>query len=1297
MQDTEEDKTINTNNDEEQKQIDTNSNKEEKLTNINNEKEEKNNFKFHKLIPEILEEKSPYNEALDYALKNEDIKNIAISGIYGSGKTTIWESYVRQNNLENIITISLGNYKDISKENESVVENRVEKQLINQILVQINQDSIPLSKYKFKINNSEENVFLNTINTVLLIIGIFIWLSRKELTILNSIKNLDDDKKLLLMIIWGFIIAIPLFYFFNKFYSNSKFKLSKINVKGTEANFSEDKENDETILDKDIKELVYILSNSKTKIVVFEDLDRYDNLDIFTKLRELNFLVNKYNKTYHLKHTVKFIYMIKDELFDAKTRTKFFDFIIPIIPVINSSNSENMLLQLLKHIDKKPSDDVIFKISLYIDDMRLLKNIVNEFKIYSNIISIDELELNIDKLFAIIVLKNVCPKEFDDLQKNQGYIYEILNKTKEYYTLFLKNKINDKEKRINTLNNEIEFDEFELISLMLPSDVRCIRTDEPWVDILKKWYEDKEDSKEIKDGDTNYKYNYYQFIEKYIKVKDSKEISQKIKQDKEKEIEILKIEKKEINSKLEEIKLQAIKKILSNIPYNEKEQIFNDYIEQIENKNYLDFINFLILNGLVDETYYYYKEIFYQGYLGKNDKIYLKNLLEGKPQDVLLEVENPENIVKRLNENDFNRDNILNKNIVEYCLENNLNYILNIINKKLEENCEFYDGWWVDFITEKNYELIKFIKLLNNLKAKNLKKYVNILYNTLNEFLFNILGGFDNSKVQDIYNSISINLYDDILLNIYLIEDITKNNFYKFYLYFKQSENIEEPKLDKFNLYIEDNENIISRLEDEDIENFYKNIKLANVKFNDIQKLNDNKDAILKLQEIKAYKLNLDNVKCIVKVILGEDIEYGKLISKIYIDDNDDKLQYVKEYINENFDNFISLYINSLDEENKFANEENEVFMILNSNIKYELKVKYCENNKTEITDLSKINNLKSECDISNCLFKNDKIQFNSQNISTYWNLDKEYWGVEFVNFINKNIILTDNNSKDILENNIDVWNRLINDDNLYKETFDIILDFANEKIDKLDIELTEYKVCKIIDKDLLNISDENLQILLSNKYKEAITELFKKDGINIIDMLAKDVNLKEKIDLELIYTLANNSINEDYIIKLIELTKQKIFIENIPNDKTKIIKYVIDNNLSEQNKNYIIENFKNFNLKEYFLDKLEYINELSTLDNNMLNDDLMEYALKYDEIYLETKIDLIITKIRNHTESSKIQKYIQLVNQISKLSNIFNNGRLSIKDIGDYNKRIVDALVDYEYAKITKNDNLVFNKNIKL
>ena len=51
--------------------------------------------KFYSLTPEVLEEnKKIYTEALDFAFSNNDIKNIAITGIYGAGKSTVWNTYV---------------------------------------------------------------------------------------------------------------------------------------------------------------------------------------------------------------------------------------------------------------------------------------------------------------------------------------------------------------------------------------------------------------------------------------------------------------------------------------------------------------------------------------------------------------------------------------------------------------------------------------------------------------------------------------------------------------------------------------------------------------------------------------------------------------------------------------------------------------------------------------------------------------------------------------------------------------------------------------------------------------------------------------------------------------------------------------------------------------------------------------------------------------------------------------------------------------------------------------------------
>ena len=78
---------------------------------------EKDNPKFNALTPEVLEENNEiYTKALDFAFDNKDIKNIAITGIYGAGKSTVWNTYVKETKKENIITVSLGKYEDTVEE-----------------------------------------------------------------------------------------------------------------------------------------------------------------------------------------------------------------------------------------------------------------------------------------------------------------------------------------------------------------------------------------------------------------------------------------------------------------------------------------------------------------------------------------------------------------------------------------------------------------------------------------------------------------------------------------------------------------------------------------------------------------------------------------------------------------------------------------------------------------------------------------------------------------------------------------------------------------------------------------------------------------------------------------------------------------------------------------------------------------------------------------------------------------------------------------------------------------------------
>ncbi|MGL5412953.1 YobI family P-loop NTPase [Cetobacterium sp.] len=77
-----------------------------------------------------------------------------------------------------------------------------------------------------------------------------------------------------------------------------------------------------------------------------------------------------------MKNNIKFLYLLKDDIFILKDRIKFFDFIIPIIPVMDNSNSYDKILELFdKEYRKELNKYFLQDISLYIDDMRLLKNL----------------------------------------------------------------------------------------------------------------------------------------------------------------------------------------------------------------------------------------------------------------------------------------------------------------------------------------------------------------------------------------------------------------------------------------------------------------------------------------------------------------------------------------------------------------------------------------------------------------------------------------------------------------------------------------------------------------------------------------------------------------------------------------------------------------------------------------------------------------------------------------------------------------------------------------------------------
>src|SRR5699024_11787665 len=126
---------------------------------------------------------------------------------------------------------------------------------------------------------------------------------------------------------------------------NLKPFLKKIKVDSYEIElFDENKQ--VSPFDQHLDQILYILGKTEHDVFVFEDIDRYDIHDVFIRLREINVLLNQKNTiTESNKKEVKFIYLLRDDVFTSTDRTKFFDFIIPIVPVMDSSNSYDKLFK----------------------------------------------------------------------------------------------------------------------------------------------------------------------------------------------------------------------------------------------------------------------------------------------------------------------------------------------------------------------------------------------------------------------------------------------------------------------------------------------------------------------------------------------------------------------------------------------------------------------------------------------------------------------------------------------------------------------------------------------------------------------------------------------------------------------------------------------------------------------------------------------------------------------------------------------------------------------------------------
>ena len=623
-------------------------------------------------------------DVLQNAIKNEDIRNIALTGPFGSGKSSVLYTLMEDYSEFRFLPISLatlqadneGNEVAEKRLSEKEVENlnrKIEYSILQQIIYKEKDEKVPNSRFRRIIHIDDDRRGYLALNTIFFVLS-FITIFFKDFseTVLRNLHIYEPRFVTLLYVLsigylmWGLYSIIR---YFVRVYANSK--LNKFNLKDGEIEVVENN----SIFNKHLDEILYFFQVTDYNVVVIEDLDRFETETIYLKLRELNQLINE---SKIVDRHVVFIYAIKDDVFEDEARTKFFDYIITIIPIINSSNSKYKLKEALRErgfAEDEISDDDLSEIAFFIQDMRILTNIANEFHQYRKLHDMYDKHLNMTKLLAMMVYKNYYPRDFALLHRREGKVYNCISKKPEFVKEALKgleNQVKELEEARKLFEKDAHLKENDLRLLFLYDVVDMIPNIVQTIEINNNEYKLKQISQEVTLFNHLLSQNriVYYYKDHYgQQYRDSIELHwDDIVKDKQlnERIEVINKPKenfdiKENELRIEELNIQALK--LSDLirKYDLGE---NTLYKELDLTPLMDVF---VRRGYLDENFYdYISYYFSSGMLSQADWELLLSIKRQIKQKYTYHIDNIDNFVKELRDYMFEHVAILNNELLDY-------------------------------------------------------------------------------------------------------------------------------------------------------------------------------------------------------------------------------------------------------------------------------------------------------------------------------------------------------------------------------------------------------------------------------------------------------------------------------------------------------------------------------------------------------------------------------------------------------------------------------------------------------
>lgn len=1168
-----------------------------------NKIEEKNNagkFIQSSLSPKILkgielERIMPYVKRIHDGVKNPDVTNIALMGSYGSGKSTIIKNFEFLYPNYKVLNLSLGSYSKQELENQDAnveeidniddLNEKLENSLVKQMIYREKNSKLPYSRFK-KINHiSSRKKFLLYFLFVASLVSFFYlkdYLNFKEI-ILSNVEGIASKTESIDLILYCVLLASISILFFQVFQTVLKqFKLSKLNF----ANVSiEEDKNNFSYFNKYIDEILYYFETNKFDVVVIEDVDRFKSIRVFEHLKELNLLLNNSKQ---INRKITFVYAVKEDIFsnskeeieehESEIRTKFFELIIPIIPVVDTFNSREYLIPMMKEKSVGDLDENFEKflkdISLYISDLRLLTNIVNEFFTYLDIHGNLSGSMNKESLFSIIALKNLVPSAFTELQKSQGFIYEIIvqGKFDEELIKGVNEELEIIDNDFQKIKKQINIDKLSEIKNFL-FDQGFFNKDNIIVNgsstslnnldmiLIETILESDEDNFTIQmwnRGNTNMSKTR---LKQILKEKDSI-----LKERREKKQEEYDLKRSEFNNFIRASLKQKIKKYpdLVKLIYAEMTK------EKYDNKD-KDFILYILSNGYLAEDYSTYLSIFYEKSMTIDDKNLLVKLKSNQSVEFNEKLDNPEGFVSELLPQDFEKQGILNINILKYLFSNSYKDPLKIRDVVLEKF----------FIREEDI----YLKNLKVILDENKLNIANLVFELLRKYTNDFIEKCNASEKNRLIDLIFYVCLGDITLYYgednrkkLLLQVLNKQKIvYEGSEEFKGVEDaadytflIRDNILNRPNFFIEIEEYVEpSTMMEVLSEHNEEAIESAKIYFNDIELDNLSEEQYDKFIQCELYRYDKNMFP---KILNYKNSDELKAVS--YANILNSKIDNLIRNTNTNLEYFVDEVLFSLDE---LFETEGSFLSLLNSQKLNKPDIKTNLIDKSNVT-IEKIKQV-TDSSLWATLLEKRKCSITWENIEGY------YENVE-IDLSVMNSIFTKQNEVISLKKQYDKSDS--------KNKLKVLL---KRMVDNKAIGITEdnIELLEITTYDAGNLSSESTHLLARNNLIDFNIEnvsKFKEDGV-IVEVVLNHPN-------DFLENYSEIDLSEDEMFSLIKNWKLEsikellVIIVNEESDEffknTKLLDILFERGISSDDTLFLklLENINVEYLKEYFIFNLK-------------------------------------------------------------------------------------------------------------